>query len=298
LTLVITAATLFAGVRVASSQQPAAHEASTDRTSFPSVCDNQRSNEPTRAVLRLVCQQPQFIPGPSSPADTIVIGFVGGYTKADDAKRPEVLFAEYLQEHYSTAIHARVFGNHDDKKALDYIVQLLDTDHDGSLSEEERRSARIIIYGHSWGASETAAFAKELGRHSIPVLLTIQLDIIPKPGQRPDQISPNVETAINIYQPKGPLHGKSKIVASDPAKTKILGNFRMTYGPRSVNCDNYSWFVRTFNKPHHQVENDPHVWDHVASLIDLEVSGSGPLPAAGFPSGETRTPSSIVDNER
>ena len=296
--MLVAAAAFFAGVQVASSQQPAAHDASTDQSSFHSVCNDERSNEPTRAVLRLVCQRQQFIPGQSSPADTIVIGFVGGFTKADDAKRPEVLFAAYLREHYTNSIHARVFGNHEDKKALSYITQLLDTDHDGSLSDKERERARIIIYGHSWGASETAAFARELGRHSIPVLLTIQLDIIPKPGQRPDQISPNVESAINIYQPKGPLHGKSKIVASDPARTKILGNVRMTYGPRAVNCDNYSWFVRTFNKPHHQVENDPHVWDQVASLIASEVSGVGPLPAANHAAGETRNPpSSAIDEE-
>ena len=135
--MLVAAAAFFAGVQAASSQQPAAHDASTDQSSFQSVCNDERSNEPTRAVLRLVCQQRQFIPGQSSPADTIVIGFVGGFTKADDAKRPEVLFAAYLREHYTNSIHARVFGNHEDKKALSYITQLLDTNHDGMISMSE-----------------------------------------------------------------------------------------------------------------------------------------------------------------
>jgi hypothetical protein len=294
---IVSAAALFAGTRIAGSQLPGAQATSTAQPSH-SVCKDERSDRATLAALRLVCRQPQFVHGQSSPADTIVIGFVGGFTKADDLKRPEVLFAAYLRQHYSSAVHARVFSNHDDKEALNYIAGLLDTDHDGGLSEDEKRSARIIIYGHSWGASETAALARELGRHAIPVLLTVQLDIIPKPGQKPVLISPNVESAVNFYQPRGPLHGKSKIVASDPARTRILGNYRMTYGPESVNCDNYSWFVRTFNKPHHQIENDAHVWDQVASLIDSEVSGDGHLPAPSTEAGETENPSSVVDDKK
>ena len=61
------------------------------------------------------------------------------------------------------------------------------------------------------------------------------------------------------------------IRAADPRKTEILGNFQMTYRDHRINCDNYPWFARHFNKPHHEVENDPQVWDRVASLIDSEV---------------------------
>ena len=45
----------------------------------------------------------------------------------------------------------------------------------------------------------------------------------------------------------------------------------MAYSDAPVNCDNYPCFVRTFNKPHHEIENDTHLWDKVASLIDAEV---------------------------
>jgi hypothetical protein len=136
----------------------------------------------------------------------------------------------------------------------------------------EREQARIIIYGHSWGASQTVTLARGLERNGIPVLLTIQVDSIAKLGQKDSTIPPNVATAVNFYQPRGLLHGRSEILAADPARTKIVGNFRMTYEDHPINCDNYSWFARTFNKPHHEIENDPRVWDQAASLIDSEVS--------------------------
>lgn len=202
-----------------------------------------------------------------------MIGFVGGFANPRDEKHPEVLFAAYLREHYGADFHAQVFSNHDDKGAMRYVKQFLDGDNNGVLSDQEKRNARIIIYGHSWGASETAAFARELGRQAIPVLLTIQVDIIPKFRQRPFRIPPNVESAINFYQSEGLLQGRPEISASDAVRTRIIGNFRSTYIHRPLNCDNYPWMARTFNKPHHEIENDPLVWDRIASLIDARMSG-------------------------
>ena len=46
----------------------------------------------------------------------------------------------------------------------------------------------------------------------------------------------------------------------------------MTYMSRPIKCDNYPWLARTFNKPHHEIENDPIVWSRIASLIDTEIS--------------------------
>ena len=48
----------------------------------------------------------------------------------------------------------------------------------------------------------------------------------------------------------------------------------MTYENNPVNCDNYPWYARVFNKPHHEIENDPRVWDQAASLIDSEFTGT------------------------
>ena len=200
----------------------------------------------------------------------IVIGFMGGFAKSDDQKHPEVQFAQYLREHYRSDIHAEVFGNHHGRKALQEVQRLLDGDGDGTLSSAEKEDARIIIYGHSWGATETVVFARELGKRGIPVLLTVQVDSITKPGRDNSMIPANVAKAINFYQSGGPLHGRAEIFAADPAQTKIIGNLHMTYEGHSINCDNYPWFARTFNKPHHEIENDPRVWALAASLIDSE----------------------------
>ncbi len=208
----------------------------------------------------------------SAVPNVIIIGFVGGFVSPDDTKHPEVQFAAYLRDRYPS-IHVDVFGNHHGRKALNQVVRLLDTDHDGALTSIEKERATIIIYGHSWGASEGVALARELGKMGIPVALTIQVDTITKPGHKATAISPNVASAINFYQTGGPLHGRQEIVAADPEHTEIIGNIRMTYEDRPINCDNYSWYARTLNKPHHEIENDLRIWDEAASLINANLPG-------------------------
>ena len=150
----------------------------------------------------------------------IVIGFMGGFAKSDDQKHPEVQFAEYLQEHYRTGVHAEVFGNHHGRKALQEVQRLLDENGDGTLSSAEKVDARIVIYGHSWGATETVVFARELGKMGVPVLLTVQVDSIAKPGRDNAVIPANVAKAINFYQSGGPLHGLAEIIRSRPGTNK------------------------------------------------------------------------------
>jgi hypothetical protein len=215
--------------------------------------------------------------------NVIIIGFVGGFVSRNDTKHPEVQFAAYLRDRYPS-IHAEVYGNHHGRKALHNVVRLLDTDNDGVLSSLEKEQATVIIYGHSWGATETVAFARDLDKMGIPVALTIQVDTIGKPLHKPETISPNVATAINFYQTRGPLHGQPQIIAADPAHTKILGNIRMTYEDRPINCDNYSWYSRTLNKPHHEIENDFRVWDELASLINTDLPNTASIAPAPPPS--------------
>jgi len=203
----------------------------------------------------------------------IIIGFVGGFVKHDDARHPEVQFAAYLRDRYPS-VQAEVFSNHNGQNAFREVLRLLDSDHSGVLTAAEKEQAAIIIYGHSWGASETVSLARRLEQNSIPVLLTIQVDIVAKPGQSGSTIPPNVAQAVNFYQSKGPIHGRSEIFAADPARTRILGNIQMRYDEHPINCDNYPWFPRVFNRPHHEIENDPRVWDQAASLIDAELSNA------------------------
>jgi hypothetical protein len=164
-------------------------------------------------------------------------------------------------------------------------VRMLDSNGDGILTPNEKRESTIIIYGHSWGASETVTFAHSLGQMGIPVALTIQIDTIAKPGSKGAIIPANVTNAINFYQSEGPLHGLPEIVAADPKQTTILGNILMTYEDRPIDCANYSWYARVFNRPHHEIENDFRVWDRAASLIDSNLSETTLSVQTPSPSG-------------
>ena len=158
-----------------------------------------------------------------------------------------------------------IFGNHDGKVALNNTIRRLDSNHDDRLTDAERQQTRIVLYGHSWGASEVLAFARELQRREIPVALTIQIDSVKKLGQDDRRVPANVARAINFYQSRGVTPGQSLIVPADATRTVILGN------DRHVNCNNYRWLSRVFNGPHHQIENDPQIWDQITSLIDSEL---------------------------
>ena len=216
-------------------------------------------------------------PAPASPA--IVIGFVGGFVSHADKIHLEVRLAAELRRDYPAGVHVQVFENHRGDEAYREVLRLLDTRHDGKLSPAEKNDARIIIYGHSWGASETVALARRLGRDGIPVLLTIQVDSITKYGENDTVIPPNVAEAVNFYQPDGLLHGIPQIRAADPSRTKILGNFRYDYKDHPVDCSTYPWIARTFEKAHIEIENDPRVWDRVASLIRSKLPTLAQSPA-------------------
>lgn len=214
----------------------------------------------------------------SSPPQVIVIGFVGGFVRHDDRVHTEVQLVDRLREEYSSGIYVQTFENHRGKDALNAVLRLLDANRDGSLSPEEKQNARIIIFGHSWGASETLELARQLGRDSIPVLLTIQVDSVSKLGENDAVIPANVAQAVNFYQLDGFLHGEPKIRAANPARTRILGNFRSDYKSKPLTCGQYPWWDRAFMKPHIQIECDPAVWTQVESLIRSNLSLEARLP--------------------
>jgi hypothetical protein len=197
----------------------------------------------------------------------IVIGFMGGRVKGDNLIHREALVAKELHDLDPGRVYAGSFANHDAQNAFNIVIALLDTDRDGRLSADEKGAARIVIYGHSWGASETVAFARRLNTMNIPVLLTIQVDSVQKPNENDGDIPPNVREAVNFYQTEGMLHGRSLIAAMDPKLTKILGNYESSYRSAPVSCAKFPWFARTFMKAHIEIENDPSVWGKIAALI-------------------------------
>jgi hypothetical protein len=197
----------------------------------------------------------------------IVIGFVGGFVNHDNLVHSAVELAAQLRGDYPSGVYAEVFENRLREKAHREILRLLDTNHDGTVSAEEKQNAHIIIYGMSWGGSETVALARELEKENIPVALTIQVDSISKIGQSDAVIPANVAEAVNFYQADGLLHGQAKIRAADAAHTRIIGNFRFDYKANPIKCDKYPWYDRVFATSHTEIECDPSVWKQVESLI-------------------------------
>jgi hypothetical protein len=204
----------------------------------------------------------------------IVIGFVGGYIAHDNLVHGGVQLAAHLRKDYPAGVYVKVFENHRGEDAHGEILRLLDTNHDGKLSPEEKLGARIIIYGHSWGASETVTLARELQSDGIPVLLTVQVDSVAKYGEDDSLIPANVAQAANFYQPSGLIHGRPEIHAADPTRTKIIGNYRFDYNSNPVHCTGYPWLAIAFEYSHIEIECDPNVLNRVESLIRSE------LPAA------------------
>lgn len=201
----------------------------------------------------------------------IVIGFLGGRVKKNNAIHREVQLAMHIRQNHPVGVYAQVFQNSHGEKAFKQILHLLDTNHDGKLTATEKQHARIILYGHSWGASETVTMAHQLQDHKIPVLLTILVDRVSKIGQGDPRIPANVAQAVNFYQIDGLLHGRPTIRAIDPAKTQILGNYKLDYNKTHVSCDKYPWYARLFMGPHIEIENDPRVWNQVEALISAKL---------------------------
>jgi pimeloyl-ACP methyl ester carboxylesterase len=254
----------------------------------PTVCEESNTDQSVQAALRLVCLGDLLGTRKVTLRNAMVIGFVGGFVRHDDIRHPEVAFAGLLRERYPSVVHAEVFSNHDGQKAVRRVLQLLDTNRDGVLTADEKEQASIIIYGHSWGGSQTVTLARQLGRQGVPVLLTIQVDSVHKPGHDDAVIPPNVRNAANFYQTKGLIRGRSSIRATDRSHTNIIGNFQMTYQDRRINCDNYPWIARHLNKPHHEIENDPLIWEQIASMIDSELSESPAAVESSFTSTSLR----------
>ena len=113
-----------------------------------------------------------------APPPVIVIGFVGGLIRHDNLAHSEVQLAARLRQAFPLGVDVETFESYHRGKARTTVLRLLDVNHDGTLTSEEKQNARIIIYGHSWGGDEAIILARELEKDGIPVLLTVQVDSI------------------------------------------------------------------------------------------------------------------------
>ena len=226
----------------------------------------------------------------NSSAPVIVVGFVGGFVRNDDIRHSEVQLAQKLRASYPRHLRVAMFQNWHRKAAHQTILQWLDTGQDGHLTDEEKRNAHIILFGHSWGAAAVISLARELKREKIPVLLTIQVDSIAKPSQNDGVVPANVAYAVNFYQTRGLLHGRCRITAADPAQTKILGDYFRDYNKPPAECSQYPWLTRHLFQGHTAIECDPLLWSQIEGLIEKYSSAeekTSDLRAGELPSGRS-----------
>jgi len=197
----------------------------------------------------------------------ILIGFVGGFVHHNNVHHGPVFLAQHMHQGAPQDAHIQVFENRHRKTAYNTILRLLDANHDGVLTNEEKTRARIILFGQSWGGSAVVMLARELDRAGIPVLLTVQVDSVAKPWQHDGVIPNNVAAAVNYYQPHGFIHGRPLIRAEDDSKTAILGNYRFDYNQAPVKCDGMPWIERTLIPGHMHTECDTHLWGQIETLV-------------------------------
>lgn len=214
-----------------------------------------------------VTQNQRQEPAATAPALTLVVGFVGGFVHTDDSRHSEVQLSRRLQAKYGSGVQVEVFKNRDKEKARKAILNWFNLLEVASATTNQRPEASLILFGHSWGGSAVIYLARELEKEGVPVTLTIQVDSVRKHGQDDSVIPSNVAEAVNFYQTKGIIHGRPEIVAADPHRTAVLGNFRFDYAKEPAECSVYPWYDRFFFKGHTSIECDPRVWSSIQGLI-------------------------------
>jgi hypothetical protein len=227
---------------------------------------------------------PGVLPSSQTNPPKIVVGFLGGFVRHDEPHHPEVQLIQDLRQDYPKDVYFGLFENRKVGVAYHTILKLLGTTEGDALSDDKKRRARIVLFGHSWGASAVVSLSRKLERAGIPVTLTIQIDSVAKPFQNDWLIPANVLEAVNFYQTHGLIQGRQKIVPADPAHTTILGNFLWEYKGEPAECYGFSWRGRLLSKGHTQIECDQKVWLQVKALLgSILVEPSGTQTDAGEP---------------
>lgn len=222
------------------------------------------------AVVVAQRYQDFITPTPLAEGATLVIGFLGGRESWDNQHRGVRKLALKLRAMKLTGVHVETVENTKRPVALALVRNAFDRDRDGQLDDGERASARLIVYGQSFGGAAVVKLARELEALRVPILLTVQVDSV---GREDAVIPPNVARAANLFQRDGfTIRGEREIRAADPSRTTILGNYRYTYRGRKIDLSEVSWFKRLLQRAHTKMDFDPEVWGLVEKTI-LEAAG-------------------------
>jgi hypothetical protein len=208
-------------------------------------------------------------PTPFTPGNTLVIGFLGGREPWHNTKVGVGRLAVELRREVPADVHVETVENTKRGLAMQFVKKGLDRDANGVLDESELRSARIILYGQSFGGAAVVKFARQLDAIGVPVMLSIQVDSI---GRDDELVPPNVKMSANLYQKNGLIiHGADNVRALDPERTTILFNRRFDYRGKYQQVRKFPWYLEPFQTPHMRMDNDPAVWCEVKRLILAEL---------------------------
>ena len=227
-----------------------------------------------RAIPILARPQQTFTtfstPTPLSEGGVLVIGFMGGWERWDDAHRGVRKFALRLKAKNLPGVYVETVENHRRELAVELVRKAFDRNRDGVLDESERRSARVILFGQSFGGAAVNKCSRELEALGVPVLLSVQVDSV---GRGDGLVPANVRRAVNFYQKNDPffVRGEDDFRAANPEKTEILGNFRWNYSGKNVDLSDGHWYHKIFRNAHVKMEQDPELWDAVEPYILREI---------------------------
>jgi hypothetical protein len=202
---------------------------------------------------------------PIAKGDSLVLGFLGGRESWNSSREGVRRLALELRAMKRSGLHVETVENGRRDLALQLVRNALDRDENGLLSDKEKESARLILYGQSFGGAAVVKFANQLHHLRIPVLLTIQIDSV---GRHDDVLPENVVAAANLFQRNGMIiRGEPDIRAQNPAKTRIIGNFEFDYKNKQIDLSSVPWYKKIFRTSHTKMNHDPEVWKKVKEMI-------------------------------
>ena len=202
---------------------------------------------------------------PLKEEGVLIIGFMGGRESWNNHQRGVRKLALKLRSMNLPGVHVETVENKKRRLAVELIRNAFDRNQDGRLDERERASARVIVYGQSFGGAAVVKLARQLKTMGVPVLLTLQVDSV---GRGDKVIPSNVERAANLFQRDGlVIKGEREIRPEDPSRTTIIGNFKFNYSGKKIDLSKVSWLKRLLQTAHTKMDHDPKVWALVERTI-------------------------------
>lgn len=215
-------------------------------------------------------------PNPLPAGHYLILGFLGGRERWDSRREGVRRLALELRERKEPHLHIETVENSRRDLALELIENAFDANKDGFLQTKEKASARLILYGQSFGGAAVVKFANQMNEMGIPVLLTVQVDSV---GRNDEVIPENVRFAANLFQQNGRfIRGEPEIRAKDPSKTMIVGNFKFDYSTKRIDLSSVPWWKKIFRVAHTKMNLDPEVWQKVKALILGTIEQDRPVP--------------------